>query len=104
MANLHILNHDAFAALIADGGVNVDLRYSIDSYNHGSRTYKDVSGCYDSLAGSSLQSAVSALRAIQGVESVFTGSGKPRTDVLEAILGTEVTAAERDAAWEAGDE
>lgn len=43
-------------------------------------------------------------RAIRSLDrdnpELWTGSGKPRTDAIEAVIGRDISAGERDAAWE----
>jgi hypothetical protein len=50
-----------------------------------------------------LQQIVAAIGNLNP-ETDFTGGGKPKVEALEAVLGFDISAEERDAAWQASEE
>lgn len=62
---------------------------------------QDSSGTDTGSKDASPTALVALVEAIaQLTEDDFTGSGKPKVDVLEKLIGKEINAADRDAAWE----
>jgi len=99
---------DASAAWLIGQGIAIDAAGGSETDNSGSET--DNSGSETDNSGSETDNRQAQIEAAirdllesdpeRTDEEVWTKAGKPDVKALELLLGLDISAAERDAAWE----